>query len=136
MVYTTVKSALTSCPSVSAHFFDNMEVSPGSPWPPSPLGVRLQHVILYSGKLSREKTFCEFPSFVAIHKSFLCKIWGVAFFGAAKVSHPRKFSQRKSYFHQFTKIFSLENFLLYGSYRLCKLLDKTVVRYQRNGTKC
>ena len=46
----------------------------------------------------REKNFHEFCSFVAICKSFLCKIWGMAFFGAAKASNLRKFSPRKSYF--------------------------------------
>ena len=77
MVYTTVKSALTSCPSVSAHFFDNMEVSPGSTWSPSPLGVRLQHVILYSGKLSREKTsqFCGYPQKLSLQNLGRSILW-------------------------------------------------------------
>ena len=45
--------------------------------------------ILYSGKLSREKTFMFL---VAIHESFLHEIWGRGTFGTAKVSNPRKFS--------------------------------------------
>ena len=69
----------------------------------------------YSGKLSREKTFHKFCSFVAIRESFLHEIWGVASFGTAKASNPRKFSPRKSYFHQFAKVFSLESFPLYGN---------------------
>ena len=32
--------------------------------------------VLYSGKLSREKIFVDFTVLVAIHESFLCKIWG------------------------------------------------------------
>ena len=51
---------------------------------------------------------------MAICKSFLCEIWGVASFGTAKTSNPRKFSPRKLYFHQFAKVFSLKSFPLYG----------------------
>ena len=58
--------------------------------------------------------FREFRGFVAICESFLHKIWGVASFGMAKASNPRKFSPRKSYFHQFAKVFSLTSFPLYG----------------------
>ena len=43
----------------------------------------------------KEETFCEFHGFVAICKSFLHEIWGVASFGAAKASNLRKFSPRK-----------------------------------------
>ena len=39
-----------------------------------------------------------FCGFVAICESFLREIWGVAFFGVAQVSNPRKFSLRKLYF--------------------------------------
>ena len=49
--------------------------------------------ILYSGKLSREKTFMFL---VAIRESFLHEIWGRGTFGTAKESNPRKFSPRKS----------------------------------------
>ena len=38
------------------------------------------------------ENFREFRGFVAICKIFLCKIWGVASFGTAKESNPRKFS--------------------------------------------
>ena len=60
------------------------------------------------------ENFCEFRSFVAIRKSFLCKIWGVASFGMVKASNPRKFSLRNHIFHKFMKVFSLKSFLLYG----------------------
>ena len=39
----------------------------------------------------------------------------MASFGAAKVSNPRSFLHKKSYFHQFVKIFSLESLPLYGT---------------------
>ena len=54
--------------------------------------------IRYSGKISREKTFANFRSFVAIRESFLREIWDMVSFGAAKASNPQKFSTRKSYF--------------------------------------
>ena len=41
------------------------------------------------------------------------KFGGVASFGTAKVSNLQKFSLWKSYFHQFVKVFSFENFPLY-----------------------
>ena len=52
------------------------------------------------------ENFHEFHGFVAIRKSFL---WGVASFGMAKVGN-----LRKSSFHQFVKVFSLESFPLYS----------------------
>ena len=55
----------------------------------------------------------EFPGFVAVKVSS-AKFGGVASFGMAQASNLRKFSLRKSYFHQFAKVFSLESFALYG----------------------
>ena len=40
-----------------------------------------------SGKLSKEKNFRKFHSFVVIHESFLRKVWGRGTFGAAKASN-------------------------------------------------
>ena len=74
--------------------------------------IEISMLILYSGKLSREKTFANF-GFVAIRESFLCKIGGMVSFGTAKASNLRKFSQRNHIFHQFAKVFSLESFPLY-----------------------
>ena len=71
--------------------------------------------IPYSGKLFEGENFCEFHGFVAVHESFLREIWGVASFGTAKMSNPRKFYPQKSYFHQFAKVFSLKSFPLYGN---------------------
>ena len=115
MVYTTVKSALTSCPSVSAHFFDNMEVSPGSPWPPSPLGVRLQHVILYSGKLSREKTsqFCGYSQKLSPQNLGCSVLW------RGKSEQSMKVFSVKIVFFISSQKFSPSSFPLYGTYRLC-----------------
>ena len=36
------------------------------------------------------ENFRKFHGFVAIHKSFLCKIWGMASFGVVKASNPQK----------------------------------------------
>ena len=91
IVYITVKVSSYFLPSVSVHFFDEMEASPGSPWLPSPLGVRLQHIVLYSGKLSREKTFANFTVLWLFAKVFSTKFGGVASFGTTKVSNLRKF---------------------------------------------
>jgi len=55
-------------------------------------------LVLYSGETFEGEKFRKFCGFVAIRKSFLCKIWGVASFGIAKASNLRKFSPRKSYF--------------------------------------
>ena len=45
---------------------------------------------------------------MAICEKFFHKIWGCAIFLAAQASNLRKFSQQKSYFHQFVKVFSHE----------------------------
>ena len=71
--------------------------------------------IPYSGKLFEGENFREFRGFVAVRTSFLREILGVASFGVAKTSNPRKFYPQKSYFHQFMKVFSLEIFPLYGN---------------------
>ena len=74
------------------------------------------------------ENFCEFRGFVAIRESFLRKIWGRGI-----LWHNKSEQSAKVFSDIFTKVFSLKSFLLYGSYRLCKRLDKMVVRYQRNG---
>ena len=63
--------------------------------------------ILYSGKLSREKFFFEFCSFVAICVSFLCEIWrrGVLWHGKSEQSAKVSIHEN-GIFHQFVK-FSL-----------------------------
>ena len=58
------------------------------------------------------RNFREFYSFVAIHKSFLRKIGGVASFGVAKVSNLQKFSLQKV---TNSRSFLPQNFPLYGS---------------------
>ena len=74
-----------------------------------PIQYILQH-IPYSGKLSRISQFCDY-----LQKFSLQNLWGVASFGAAKASIRESFLRKKSYFHQFVKVFSLESFLLYGT---------------------
>ena len=63
-------------------------------------------VVLYSGKLSRKRTFAVLQLFV---KVFLRKIWEHGTFGAAK--RAICFLREKRIF---AKVFSLESFLLYG----------------------
>ena len=75
----------------------------------------MQLLYLWYSNYRIAENFREFRGFVAIHESFLHDIWGVASFGAGKASNPQKFSPRKSYFHQFAKVFSLESFPLYGT---------------------
>ena len=85
-------------------------------------------VIPYSGKLSREETFANFVVLRLCVKVFSAKFGGVVFFGAAKASNPRKFSLRKSIFHESTKVFSLKSFPLYGKFTIhcrCCLQAKT-----------
>ena len=50
----------------------------------------------YSGKLSREKTFANFAVLWLFTKVFFTKFGGIASFGAAKASNPRKFSLKFS----------------------------------------
>ena len=52
--------------------------------------------VLYSGKLSREKTFTNFAVLWLFAKVSSVKCGGVASFGTAQASNPRKFSLRKS----------------------------------------
>ena len=71
--------------------------------------------IPYSGKLSREKTFANFMVMWHFTKVFSAKFGAVGSFGLAKASNPRKFSPRKSIFHQFVKVFSFESFPRYST---------------------
>ena len=66
-------------------------------------------------KLSREKTFTNFEVLGLSAKVFSMKIDGCTHTLLVAPNNPRKFSPRISYIHQFTKVFSLESFLLYGS---------------------
>ena len=70
--------------------------------------------ILYSGKLSREKTFANFEILGLSVKVFSAKIDGHTHTLVVAPNDPPKFSQRISYFHQFAKVFSLESFPLYS----------------------
>ena len=58
------------------------------------------------------RNFCEFCGFVAIRKSFLCKIFVVMSFG---MSNPRKFLYENHIFSPICKIFLPQKFSLYGS---------------------
>ena len=51
-----------------------------------------EHTVPYSGKLSREKTFANFA--VLRQNAQFLEILGVASFGVAKTSNPRKFSSK------------------------------------------
>ena len=57
----------------------------------------------------------QISRFCGYTQKFSPQIRGVVSFGTAKVSNPQRFPPRKSYFHQFAKVFSLKSFLLYGS---------------------
>ena len=50
--------------------------------------VRVHVEVLYSGKLSREKTFTDFTVLWLFAKVFSAKFGGMASFGAAKASNP------------------------------------------------
>ena len=52
------------------------------------------------------ENFRKFRGFVAIHESFLCDIWDVAFFGAAKASNPRNIFSTKIVFFTNSRKFS------------------------------
>ena len=71
------------------------------------LGVREE--ILYSGKLSREKTFTNFTVLWLFAKVFFTKFGDVASFGAVKVSN-----LQKSYFSPIRRSFLPQSFPLYG----------------------
>ena len=60
--------------------------------------LALSQVTYRIAKNFRGRKLLQILQFWAIRKSFLCKIWGVASFGTAKASNPRKFSPRKAYF--------------------------------------
>ena len=54
--------------------------------------------LLYSRKLSREKTFANFVDLWLFTKVFAVKFGGVVSFSMARASNPRKFSPQKSFF--------------------------------------
>ena len=67
-----------------------------------------------------EKTLANFAVLWLFAKVFSAKFGGMVSFGTAWASNPQKFSPRKSYFHQFAQVFSLESFPLYGTVcRVC-----------------
>ena len=61
--------------------------------------VGLSPDILYSGKLSREKTFANFVVLWQIAKVFFRKIWDVASFGVAKQAIRESFLHENCIFH-------------------------------------
>ena len=67
----------------------------------------------YSGKLSKGKNLRKFRSFVAICESFLHEILGRGILWHGKNEQSAKVFSAK--IHQFTKVFSLESFSLYGN---------------------
>ena len=94
------------------------------------LAVEPRLGVLYSGFLSREKTR-EFRVSVAIRESFSAKIYfqaiGYRISGCGALGYHKfaQFSQRKSIFKQFAKVFFREKTLLYGSSRVVKLRQTT-----------
>ena len=70
-----------------------------------PKGQTHYELILYSGKLSREKTFANFAVLWLFVKVFSVKFGGVASFGTVKANNPQKFSPRKSDFSPIHKNF-------------------------------
>ena len=64
----------------------------------------------YSGKLSREKTFANFTVLWRFAKVFSAEFGGVASFGAAETSNPRKFSPGKLYFSPICESFLPQKF--------------------------
>ena len=71
-------------------------------------------MIPYCGKLSREKTFItNFEVLWLFAKVFCAKFGGVASFGSTSEQSAKVFSA-KVCFHQLTKVFFLESFLLHG----------------------
>ena len=76
-------------------------------------------VILYSGKLSREKTFTNFVVLWLFGKVFSAKFGGVVSFSMARAINPQKFSPQKSYFSPIRGSFLPQNFQLYGSSTCC-----------------
>ena len=54
--------------------------------------------LLYSRKISREKTFANFVDLWLFTKVFSVKFGGVVSFSMARASNPRKFSPLKSFF--------------------------------------
>ena len=69
----------------------------------------------YSIKLLREKTLANFAILWLFVKVFSVKFGGVVFFGAAKVSNPRKFSLRKIVFSPIRESFLSQKFMLFST---------------------
>ena len=75
------------------------------------------------------ENFRKFHGFVAIRECFLHKIWGVASFGTAKVSNPRKFSPQKSYSSQIRESFLRKNHILHKSAKVFSLKKFSAIWY-------
>ena len=79
--------------------------------------------IPYSGKLSRKKTFVNFAILCLFVKVFCMKFGGMASLARHKRAIRESFLRKNRIFHQFTKVFSLESFSLYGIYEKTMWLD-------------
>ena len=66
-------------------------------------GYRRWTYVLYSGKLSRERTFMNFAVLWLFVKVFSVKFGDEMFFGAAKLSNPQKFFIKNLFFTSFWK---------------------------------
>ena len=69
----------------------------------------------YSRKLSREKTFANFTVLWLYTKVFTAKFGAWHRLAQQKRPIHESFLHEKRIFHQFTKVFSLESFPLYGN---------------------
>ena len=72
--------------------------------------------VLYSGKLSGKKTFANFKVLWLFTNIFLVKFGAAVSFGSTSEQSVEVFSAKNVIFHQFTKVFYLESFPLYGTY--------------------
>jgi len=75
-----------------------------------------QHKLPYTGKLSRKKTFVNFAVLWLFAKVFSVKFGGVAPLALQKWAIRKSFLHENWIYHQFTKVFSLKSFPLYGTF--------------------
>ena len=82
--------------------------------------LSLQKQLLYSGKLLREKTFANSEVLQLSGKVFSMKFGDTVSFGGTSEQSTEVFFG-KIFFHQFTKVFFLESFLLFSTLEVSKL---------------
>ena len=129
------------CESISSVFIPPSQRAWRQEYGHLPMCIKLQvNVLLQSGKPLREKTFANFVVLWLNAKVFSAKLGAWHPLARKKRAVHKSFFRENCIFHKIAKVFSLENFQLYGSFKsqqnsICLLIFLTSIQKKNNKKK-